>query len=64
MSHPVLNYQQLGKEGAAGLGRHALKPETGHNQVVASGMREKLGVALLERTNARVRDMKVCTKDK
>ena len=29
MSHPVLKYQQLSK-GATGLGRHALKPETGH----------------------------------
>ena len=33
-------------------------------EIVPSGTREERGVALLERTNARVRDMKVCTKDK
>jgi len=32
--------------------------------IVASAMREKRGVTLLERTNARVHDMKVRTKDK
>ena len=62
MSRPLT--LMIGPRRPAGLGRYALNPETRPNEIVVSGTREKRGVTLFERANARVHNMKVRTEDK